>query len=117
MRISISRTAGLYTKSITVSISVPATNLTVYYTLDGTTPSTNSSIYSAPFALTNTAIVNAQGFAEGVPVTRALCSAFRFWGESVACVAPAGAISWWTGDCTAQDVLGLNTGTLGVNTT
>ena len=115
--ISISPAAGFYTDSITMGIGFPGTNLAVYYTLDGTAPSTNSPRYSAPFALTNTATVSAQGFADGVPVTRAVCSAFRFWGESVACVAPAGAISWWTGDCTAQDFLGLNTGTLGGNTT
>jgi len=40
----------------------PDTNATVYYTLDGSLPTTNSFLYSGPFVLTSTAIVSANAF-------------------------------------------------------
>ena len=108
--ISIGPSGGFFTNTINVTISGPPTNVVVYYTLDGTTPSTNSHVYSEPIVLTNTATVTAQGFTNGLPITQVACSAYRFWEQAVSCVAPPGAISWWTADCTLQDVLGLNPG-------
>jgi len=50
---------GIYTNSVTVTLTDPTNIVAIYYTLDGTTPSTNSHLYTAPFVLTNSAAVNA----------------------------------------------------------
>lgn len=47
---------GTFEESVTVSLSVNE-NATTYYTLDGTTPTTASNIYTAPFILTETTTV------------------------------------------------------------
>lgn len=50
--------AGGYNNSIEVSLSA-AEGLTVYYTTDGTEPTTASTLYEAPFTLTETTTVKA----------------------------------------------------------
>ncbi len=49
----------IFTNSVTVSITDSSPGVTIYYTLDGTSPSTNSVRYTAPFVLTNSAVVQA----------------------------------------------------------
>jgi uncharacterized repeat protein (TIGR03806 family) len=56
---SISPNGGSFATSATITLSDVTPSATIYYTLDGTTPSTNSLLYSAPFVLTNTATVQA----------------------------------------------------------
>jgi uncharacterized repeat protein (TIGR03806 family) len=51
--------------SIAVGLSSADTNATIYYTLDGTLPTTNSLIYAGPFELSNSALVSANAFAPG----------------------------------------------------
>jgi len=50
---------GSFSSSITVTLSDATPGATIYYTLDGTAPSTNSLLYSFPFMLTNSAEVQA----------------------------------------------------------
>lgn len=50
--------AGAYNNSVEVSLSA-AEGLTVYYTTDGTEPTTASTLYEAPFTLTETTTVKA----------------------------------------------------------
>jgi hypothetical protein len=49
---SFSHQAGFYSNSIQLEISVPE-GMEVYYTLDGTTPTTDSTLYEAPISITN----------------------------------------------------------------
>lgn len=53
---------GTIIQSVTVTLHAPDTNATIYYTLDGTLPTIDSFLYSAPFVLTNSATVTANAF-------------------------------------------------------
>ena len=48
-----------------VSLASPDTNATVYYTLDGTVPDTNSPVYAAPLNLTQFTVIRARSFRAG----------------------------------------------------
>jgi uncharacterized repeat protein (TIGR03806 family) len=51
--------------SVHINVQPPDTNATVYYTLDGTLPTTSSLVYSNAIVLTNTATVSANAFETG----------------------------------------------------
>ena len=56
---------GTFAGSVNVTLAPPDTNATLYYTLDGTLPTTNSFLYAHPFTLTNSATVEANAFETG----------------------------------------------------
>lgn len=58
----ISPAAGNYLTSVDVSISCSSTNVDIHYTTDGSTPTTSSILYDAPFTLTESATVKAKAF-------------------------------------------------------
>jgi uncharacterized repeat protein (TIGR03806 family) len=56
---------GTFEAFVNVTLEPPATDVTMYYTLDGSLPTTNSILYSGPFRLTNSATVNANAWEPG----------------------------------------------------
>ncbi|HTA30311.1 MAG TPA: chitobiase/beta-hexosaminidase C-terminal domain-containing protein, partial [Candidatus Cybelea sp.] len=62
---AIAPAGGTFEAFADVTLDPPATNVTLYYTLDGTTPTTNSLLYTGPFRLTNSVTVNANAWEPG----------------------------------------------------
>jgi hypothetical protein len=62
---SLSPPGGSFSGSVKITASVPDTNAVIYYTLDGSLPTTNSLFYSGPIVLTNSATVSANAFEPG----------------------------------------------------
>jgi hypothetical protein len=61
--------SGIYRRSVTINMASPTPGATVYYTLDGTTPTTSSIVFQSPFRLTRkgTTTVKAIAVKSGVP--------------------------------------------------
>ncbi len=57
---------GLFT-NLTVAISITGATSQIRYTLDGTTPATNSPLYGGVLALSNSCYLQARAFATGAP--------------------------------------------------
>jgi len=58
--------AGSFTAPVSVTITDATPNSTIYYTTDGSTPTTMSAQYSAPLTVSSTSTVNALATANGL---------------------------------------------------
>jgi uncharacterized repeat protein (TIGR03806 family) len=54
-----------FENSVTVTLADATAGASIYYTLDGSTPTTSSTLYGAPFVLTNNALIQAIAVAVG----------------------------------------------------
>jgi Chitobiase/beta-hexosaminidase C-terminal domain len=57
---------GTFVNSVSVGLQTSTSGASIYYTTDGTSPTQSSKLFTAPFALTATALVKAQAFKSGM---------------------------------------------------
>ncbi len=68
--------AGTYTAAQTVSISTTTPSATIYYTTNGSTPTTSSPVYSGPINVASTQTVNAIATATGFSTSSTASAAY-----------------------------------------
>ena len=113
---AISPNGGLFTNSVTVSLSSSTPAAQLYYTLDGTIPTSNSIPYLGPFALNTTALLQAYASAPNMPDS-GVAMAFFIRAVSNPAIAGFGGTGFnWTlngGAVVNSDVLTLTDGSTG----
>ena len=70
--------AGTYTEAQNVTISCATSGATIYYTTDGTTPDTLSSVYSTPINISETTTVKAIAVKEGLDNSEVASATYTF---------------------------------------
>ncbi len=76
----------------TVSFATDAANVKIYYTLDGSEPTTSSKAYTQPFTLKESAVIKAGSFADGKLVGKVSTKTFdahKGFSRSVSLITPA----------------------------
>ncbi len=71
--------AGSYSSSQRITLTHSAPNAIIYYTLDGTTPSSSSSVYRDPIMITNDCTVNAIAVVEGFTTSAVASAHYAFF--------------------------------------
>jgi hypothetical protein len=95
--------AGTYTSAQMVTISDTAPNAIIYYTTNGTMPTTASSVYSAPITISSTETLEAIATIGGC--SGCLTSAVVTAGYFITPLAVGGALEWtWMGGSSTMDI-------------
>lgn len=76
--------AGTYSTAQTVTISDATTGATIYYTTDGSTPTTTSTVYSAPITVSSTETIKAIATASGYSTSAAVSATYTISPSTVA---------------------------------
>jgi hypothetical protein len=114
----ISPNGGVFTNSVMVSLSSLSNGVSIYYTLDGSTPATNSIFYTGPFSLTNSGTVQAVGVVAGQPSSPVASAEFTrsaLLSPYAAAVMADGPLAYWplneTSGSVAYNLVGGYNGT------
>ncbi|MBI2418425.1 MAG: CotH kinase family protein [Ignavibacteriales bacterium] len=67
---------GFYTSPVLVTISHPVPDVTIRYTLNGETPSSNSSLYTAPIRIDSTTVLKARAFKAGILASKTITNTY-----------------------------------------
>ncbi len=74
--VTFSLPTGSYATAQTVTLSDTAPNSVIYYTLDGSIPTTSSTVYTAPLAVSKTETVTAIAIAPGLTASPSIASTY-----------------------------------------
>ncbi len=80
---------GTYTGAVWVSMTCATTNATIRYTTDGGLPSAGAIEYAGAFALSNSALVQARAFRDGMEASDIVTQQFTIAASAVLSVSPA----------------------------
>jgi hypothetical protein len=61
----LNKQSGIYTDSLSITMTAAGTGVIIRYTTDGSTPGTNSAQYVSPVIIKNSCILKAAGFLLG----------------------------------------------------
>ena len=84
---------GVYPAAQMVAISDATAGTTIYYTTDGTAPTTSSTVYKAPFLVALSTTVRAIASLSGLPATELASASYTLVNAPSALAAPATAIA------------------------
>ncbi|MDD5687547.1 MAG: carbohydrate-binding protein [Elusimicrobia bacterium] len=93
---TISPGAGTFTGSVTVTLGCATSGAEIRYTTNGTDPTSSSTLYSAPFALTASATVKARAFKAAMTDSSVNSVAYTITGVSTQQAYPSG-VAWSIG--------------------
>ncbi|MEE9355422.1 MAG: LamG-like jellyroll fold domain-containing protein, partial [Methylococcaceae bacterium] len=100
---------GLFANPVMVSLTSGTAGAMIYYTVDGSDPTTASTLYSTPFELSNSATVKAVGFLSGYN------DSFIALENYVVMITPSGLENYWQLDesnsSTYQDLISMTDAT------
>ncbi len=85
--------AGTYTSVQSVTLADTTAGATIYYTLDGSTPTTGSAKYTTPITITSSTDVNAIAVATGHSQSGVASATYAIVGSPMALASPATAIA------------------------
>jgi hypothetical protein len=108
---TLSPVGGSYTSAQTVSLADTTPGAAIYYTLDGSTPTTASATYSVPLAVSATTTVKAIAVASGYTASPVSSATYTISGAAPTAAAPT--FSPASGTYTAAQSVAINDSTAG----